>query len=183
MDRHFIYITVRIDEHKQQLQSCYKLMKDDLEIITKEWSEDLLVSGDPAEMSDVDSLETALDTAGPSKIKKTEEVHDLDSTSMNTASISTEKGGDGTEVEQNKGEVTLPRDKEDPSNKRKVSPPKPSSRNKMKATRTKFKTTLTSDDFDFIIAALNDALIEIEEKKEEKQEEVFSRIKDELQGV
>jgi len=53
----------------------------------------------------------------------------------------------------------------------------------MKATRTKFETTLTSDDFDFIIAALNDASLEIEEKQEDKHEEVFSQIKDELQGV
>jgi hypothetical protein len=55
VDRHFIYITVRADEHKQQLQSYYKLMEDDLEEITKEWSVDLLVPVDPAEMSDVDS--------------------------------------------------------------------------------------------------------------------------------
>jgi hypothetical protein len=53
----------------------------------------------------------------------------------------------------------------------------------VKATRTKFETTLTSDDFDFIVAALNDASLEIAEKQEAKQEEVFSRIKDELQGV
>jgi hypothetical protein len=53
----------------------------------------------------------------------------------------------------------------------------------MKATRTKFETTLTSNDFDFIVATLNDASLEIVEKKEAKQEEVFSRIKDELQGV
>jgi hypothetical protein len=48
------------------------------------------------------------------------------------ASISPERGGDGEEIngieaEQNKGEVTPPRDEEDPSNKRKVSPPKSSS--------------------------------------------------------
>jgi hypothetical protein len=132
VDHHFIYITVRTDGHKQQLQSYYKLMEDDLEEITKEWSVDLLVPADPVEMSDVDSPETTQDTPGPSKIKKTEEVHDLDSASVKTASISAEQGGDGreidgTEVEQKKGEVTPPRDEEDPSKKRKVSPPKPSS--------------------------------------------------------
>jgi hypothetical protein len=47
-DRHFIYITVHADEHKQQLQSYYKLTEDDLEEITKEWSADLLVPVDPA---------------------------------------------------------------------------------------------------------------------------------------
>jgi hypothetical protein len=88
--------------------------------------------------------------------------------------------GDGTEVEKKKDEVTQPRDKEDPLKKRTVSPLKPSSRKKMKATRTKFETNLTSDDFDFIIAALNDASLEITEKQEAKQEEVFSHIKDEF---
>jgi hypothetical protein len=86
-------------------------------------------------------------------------------------------------VEQKKGEVTLPRDEEDPSKKRKVSPLKPFSRKKMKATKTKFETTLTSDDFDFIVTTLNDASLEIVEKKEAKQEEVFNRLKVELQGV
>lgn len=35
-DRHFIYITARSNEHKQQLQSYYKLTEEDLEEITKE---------------------------------------------------------------------------------------------------------------------------------------------------
>jgi hypothetical protein len=51
-DRHFTYITAHGDEHKQQLQSYYKLTEDDLEEITKEWSVDLLVAADPADMSD-----------------------------------------------------------------------------------------------------------------------------------
>jgi hypothetical protein len=53
----------------------------------------------------------------------------------------------------------------------------------VKATRTKFETTLTSDDFDFIVVALNNASQQIAEKQEAKKEEVFSWIKDELQGV
>jgi hypothetical protein len=43
----------------------------------------------------------------------------------------------------------------------------------VKETRTKFETTLTSGDFDFIVASLNDASLEIAEKKEAKREEVF----------
>jgi hypothetical protein len=81
------------------VQSYYKLTEDDLEEITKEWSMDLLVPANPAEMSDVDSPETATDIPGPSKTKKTEEVHDLDSASMKTSSISIEKGGDGREID------------------------------------------------------------------------------------
>jgi hypothetical protein len=86
-------------------------------------------------------------------------------------------------VKQRKGEVTPLRDEEDASKKRKVSPLKPSSRKKMKETRTKFETTLTFDNFEFIIVALNDASLEIIERKEAKQEEVFIRIKDELKEV
>jgi hypothetical protein len=76
MDFHFIYITVRDDEKKQQLQSYYKLMEDELEDITKEWSTYLLVPVDPVDISNVDSLETATDIPGPSKIKNTKEFHD-----------------------------------------------------------------------------------------------------------
>jgi hypothetical protein len=53
----------------------------------------------------------------------------------------------------------------------------------VKETRTKFETTLTSDDFDFIVVALNDASLKIIENQEANKEEVFNRIKDELQGV
>jgi hypothetical protein len=42
---------------------------------------------------------------------------------------------------------------------------------------TKMKTVLTTDDFDFIIAALNDASLEIVEKQEAKKEEMYDRIK------
>jgi hypothetical protein len=38
------------------------------------------------------------------------------------------------------------------------------------------QTVLTTDDFDFIIAALNDASLEIMEKQEAKQEEMYDRI-------
>jgi hypothetical protein len=76
-----------------------------------------------------------------------------------------------------KTEVTLPREEEDPSNKRNITPPRSSSRKKTKATQTTFKTTLTPNDFEFLITALNDASLEITKKKEAKQEEVFSQIK------
>jgi hypothetical protein len=68
-DPHFSYITVRTNEHKQQIQSYYKLTKEDLEEITKDWSANLLVLADPAEISDIDSPETAQDTPGPRRTK------------------------------------------------------------------------------------------------------------------
>jgi hypothetical protein len=127
-------------------------------------------------------------TPRQSKTKKTKEAQDVHITSTQTPSISPKRGGDGeeidgTEVDQKKYEVTPPIDEDDPSKKRKVSLLKLSSRKKMKETRTKFETTLTSDNFDFIIAALNDASLEIAEKQEAKQEEMFSWIKVEFQEV
>jgi hypothetical protein len=188
VDHHFTYITTCIVENKQQLQSYYKLTEDELEEITKEWSADLLVPMDLAEMSDVDIPETMSDTPGPSKMKKNDEMHDVHSTSVETSSTSPEQEDDGgelgaMEVEKNKGEVTPPRDEEDPTKKRKVTLPKPSSRKKAKATRATFKTTLTLDNLEFLVAEFNDASLEIVEKKEAKQEEVLRRIQGELQEV
>jgi hypothetical protein len=98
------------------------------------------------------------------------------------------KGGDGREIdgvefEQKKGEVTPPRDEEDPSKKMKVPPPKPSSWKKLRAYMTKMQTTLTSNDLDLIVEALNDASLDIAEKQEAQQEEIYNHIKVELQGV
>jgi hypothetical protein len=173
IDHHFTYITACADEHKQKLQSYYKLKEDDLDEITKEWSSYLPVATDLEKMSDVDSPEAMPDTLGPRKPKKYVEVQDIHNTSTKTAPLSPTKGGDdeelgGTKVEKNKGEVTPPKDEEDPSKKRKITPPKPSSRNKNKATRTMLKTTLTPDDVDFLIATLNDVFLELAEKQEAK---------------
>jgi len=82
---------------------------------------------------------------------------------MKTASISPEQGGDGEElddkeVEQKQG------DEVDPLKKRKGSPLKPFPRKKLKSSMTKMQNVLTSDDFKFLIAALNDALLDITEK-------------------
>jgi predicted nucleotidyltransferase len=65
----------------------------------------------------------------------------------------------------------------DPLKKRKVSPQKPSSWKKLRASVTKMKTVLTTDDFDFIIESLNDTSLEIMEKQESQQEEMYDRIK------
>jgi hypothetical protein len=162
-----------------------------LEEITKDWSANLLIPADPTEISDIEILKTVQDTPRPNKTKKTEEVQDLRSASVNTASISPEQGGDGEEIdgtkdEHKKGEVTPPRDEEDPSKKRKVSPPPPPEAfflEKSKASMTKMQTILTSNDFDFIVAALNDASLEIIEKQEARQEEMYNRIEVKLQGV
>jgi hypothetical protein len=67
--------------------------------------------------------------------------------------------------DQNKqGEVTPPRDpvdEDDPLNKRKVSPTKPTSEKKSRETFPKMQIVLTIDDFDFIIAIVSDASLDI----------------------
>jgi hypothetical protein len=75
------------------------LTEDDLEEITKECSVDLLVPTNPAEMSDVDSLETTTDAPGPRKTKKNEEAQDVHGTLVKISSISPEKGGYGREID------------------------------------------------------------------------------------
>jgi hypothetical protein len=84
-----------------------------LEEIIKEWSTNLLVATDPTDMSDEESPEAMLDTPGPSRTKKDDEVQYVPSMFTKTTSISPAQGGDGdklggTEVEKNKGEVTPP---------------------------------------------------------------------------
>jgi hypothetical protein len=43
---HFIYIIVHGDEHKEELQSYYKLTEEDMEEITKKWPTKFLVPVD-----------------------------------------------------------------------------------------------------------------------------------------
>jgi hypothetical protein len=149
-------------------------------------------------MSDprIDNPETtheAKDLPGPNKMKKTEEVQNLSITSEGTPSISPGRGGDdeveetkGKEEQHKQGEVTLPRDptnEDDPLRKMKVSPMKPTSRKKSRSTLTKMQTVLTTNDFDFIIAAVVDASQDILQKQEAKHEEMYDRIEVELKGV
>jgi hypothetical protein len=127
-------------------------------------------------MSNINSPETAQDTPGPSKTKKakmtkkTEEVQDVDSLSVRTASITPDEEGDDEEdTETRKVKVPPPRDEEDSSKKMKVSPLKSSSRKKPRTPVTKMRTALTLENFDFIVATVNDASKEIIEKQEVKQ--------------
>jgi hypothetical protein len=164
MYRHFIYITGSVDEHKEQLHSYYKLTEEYLEEITKEWSADLLVSANPAKMSDIDSPEAAQDTPGPSKTKKikktkkVEEVQDIDNLSARTTSISQEQGGDGEDLEEVEQRLE---DEVEIIKKRKGSPLEPSSHEKSKTPVTKMQTTFSPYEFSFLITAMNEAIEEI----------------------
>jgi hypothetical protein len=109
------------------------------------------------------------DTPGPSRRNKIKEVQNLSNALDESASESPGRGDNdevdkeetnGKEDQQKQGEVTPTRDHVDqanPSNKRKVSPMKPTSRKKSKATKIKLHTILMLDDFDFIIAVMLDA--------------------------
>jgi hypothetical protein len=74
-------------------------------------------------------------------------------------------------------------DEADPSKKRKVSPMKATSGKKSKARKTTMRTKLTFDDFDFIIAIVEDASQDILQKHENKQEDMYDIIEVELRGV
>jgi hypothetical protein len=71
-------------------------------------------------------------------MKKTEEVQDVDSLFVKTASITPDEEGDDEEsTKSRKFKVPLPRDEEDSSKKRKVSPLESSSRKKPRIPITK----------------------------------------------
>jgi hypothetical protein len=55
-DRHFIYITTRTDEIKEEIQSYYKITEEDLEEITKEWPIEFLILIDQEELFDPDLI-------------------------------------------------------------------------------------------------------------------------------
>jgi hypothetical protein len=55
-DRHFIYITARKDESKEELQSYYNLTDVDMEEVTKEWLAKFLVPVEYVDLSDVDII-------------------------------------------------------------------------------------------------------------------------------
>jgi hypothetical protein len=80
VDRHSIYITAHGDEHKEELQSYYKLIEEDMEEITKEWPAKFLVLIEWKELSNPDLIESTVVTReeydGPNnnRRKKKEEV-------------------------------------------------------------------------------------------------------------
>jgi hypothetical protein len=99
-DRHFIYITALGDEHKEEIQSYYKLTKEDMEEIIKEWLTEFLILVDQAELSDPDLIVSLVvtreeyDAPRSSRRKKKEEVQYLNNASDETASESPRGGGD-----------------------------------------------------------------------------------------
>jgi hypothetical protein len=169
--------------------------------MNKDWSVELLIPADPTKMFDpklIGSSEATHEehyTPRPSIRKKTEEVQNLSSASDATASESPRRGDNvkvdkeetnGKEDQKKQGKVTPPRDhvyEANPSNEIKVSPTKPTSRKKSKATKTKLQTVLALNDFDFIIAAISYTSQDIMQNTEAKQASMYEKIETKLRGV
>jgi hypothetical protein len=100
VDRHFIYITARADEHKEELQSYFNIIEEYMEEITKELPMDFLVPVDQAKLSDPDLLGSPMvtreeyDVPGSSIRKKTKEVQQLNNASKETTLELPQGGGD-----------------------------------------------------------------------------------------
>lgn len=178
VDRHFIYITARRDESKEELQSYYKLTNEDMEEITKEWLTEFLVPVVDAELSDVDiigsPLVTRVEHVGQSSAKKKKKKIEVQSIEINEEDNASEEdgidspggggedqgngqgGGDDAET-QEEGGATDPLIGTEASQKRKASPEKPSARKKTRANKPQSKNVLTEDDVGLIIAAMEDA--------------------------
>jgi hypothetical protein len=80
VDRNFICITACRDEHKEELQSYYKITKEDMEEIAKEWSVEFLIPFNQAELSEPDLIGSMVvtreeyDATSSNRRKKKEEV-------------------------------------------------------------------------------------------------------------
>jgi hypothetical protein len=127
-------------------------------------------------------------------------VQDIDSEEKNNASEETASdspaGGGGDEVnqeeegeedKQDKGEVTPPKDpltEAETSKKRKGSPQKPSAQKKSRATKPQSQNVLTQWMIsNLIITTVEDALEDILQRHEAKQETLYDRIEKELKDI
>jgi hypothetical protein len=134
------------------------------------------------------------------KKKKKEEVKNIETDDEDSASEESRPdspargGGDKVNQEEgweegennDKGEVTLPKDpptKDETSNKRKVSPQKPSSRKKTCVSKPKMKSMLTEDDVDLIIAIVEGVSEDILQHYGSKQETLYEIIEKELKEI
>jgi hypothetical protein len=114
VDPHFIYITTRRDERKEELQSYYSLTDKDMEKITNEWPKEFCVLVNDVKLSDPDiigsPLVTQFEHAGQSSAKekkRKEEVHNIETDEEDNASEENGPGspigGGGDEVNQEVG--------------------------------------------------------------------------------
>jgi hypothetical protein len=108
---YFIYITAHGDEHKEDIESYYKLIEEDIEEITKEWPTEFLVPVKQTKLYDPDLIKILVvtreeyDAPSSSRKKNKEEVQELSSESKENTPDSPEGGGgDEVDKEEDEGE-------------------------------------------------------------------------------
>jgi hypothetical protein len=80
VDRHFVYITMSVDESKEELQYYYKITTEDLEEIIKYWPVELLIPANLPELFDLDLIGNPVvifkeyDTPSSNRKKKKQDV-------------------------------------------------------------------------------------------------------------
>jgi hypothetical protein len=122
---------------------------------------------DPELIRSPEATQEEHDTFGTNRRKKIEEVHNLSSALEETTSKSPRGGGNDEvdkeennrkEYQQKQCKVTPPMDpidETDPSKKINISPTKPISWKKSRASKTKLQTVLTLDELDFIVSSIS----------------------------
>jgi hypothetical protein len=99
--------------------------------------------------------------------------------------VNQEEGGE-EEENKDKGKATQLKDPlttTEESQKRKVSPEKPSARKKAHANKPQSKNVLTLDDIDLIITVVEDTSKDILQKNKAKRESMYDRIEKELKYI
>jgi hypothetical protein len=101
-DLHFVYITARKDEIKEELQSYYKMIDEDMEQIMKEWSKEFQTPVVDTELSDADIIGSPLVTLfqhiGQSSAKKKKKKVEVQNIETNEEDNAFEENGSGSPV-------------------------------------------------------------------------------------
>jgi hypothetical protein len=178
------------------------LIDEDMEKITKEWSEEFLIPVVDVELSDTDIIGSHLVTqvkhdgqSSVKKKKKKEEVHNIEtdeedrSFEENVSGLlevgDEENGQGGGDKGENQGEGKATPSKDPPTEtetpqKRKVSPQKPLARKKTCTSKPHLEATLMEDDISLVRRAMEDASDDIFQRYGAKQEELYERVEKEL---
>jgi hypothetical protein len=208
-DRHFIYITARRDESKEELQSYYKLTDEDMEEITKEWPKKFLVPVEDAELSDADiigsPLVTRVEHVGQSSAKKKKKKIEVQSIEIDEEDNASEEdgtdspgggggedqgngqgGGDDTEMQEEGGATPAsgsPYWNRGFAEKEGFSRETFGKKEDPCANKPQSKNVLTEDDVGLIIAVMEDASEDILQRHGVKQETLYERIEKELKEI
>jgi hypothetical protein len=207
VDPHFIYITMCIDESKEELQSYHKLIDEDMEQSMKEFPIEFLVPVDDEKLSEPEIIGSPLVTwfeharhTNVKKKKKKEEFQNIETDEEENASeesrprlpavgggdeVNQELGGEEGEI-QEEGEATPPKDpptETKTSKKRKVSLQKPSARKKTRTSKPQLEAMLMEDDIGLVCGEMEDAYEDLLQRYGMNQEELYVRVEKELKEI